>query len=837
MPEAIRAESGLERADPRCATLPSLVISAALSLSAGEARAAGLSPDLGGFLSGLYALDAQGIAALAMTLGAVAFAVLSAVLLVRMRARWAQAVAAARAEAAALRAEVDQAAALLSAEPQVLVIWPAGDDEPRIVGDTQIVTSVPIPRRTLAFGTWLRPDLAQAMESAVASLRERGEAFSMPLTTLGGHHLEAEGKAIGGRAVLRLRDVSGARRALNELAAAHRKLLAEIEPFRRLIETLPAPVWARAADGRLRWVNAAYAVAVEAADAADAVARQLELLERPAREEADRARGQGEAYSRRMPVIVAGNRCVVDVFEAPAESGSAGVGIDVTEAESLRVELARMLEAHRRTLDQLPSAVAIFTANHRLAFCNAAYRTLWELDPAFLDQEPTDSAILDRLRAQRKLPEQADFREWRNRLFEAYHGLESKEHWWHLPDGRTLRVVTTPNPEGGITYVFDDVTEKLELERRYDALIRVQGETLDNLAEAVAVFGSDGRLRLFNPAFSTMWRIPSALLANRPHIENVVELCRPLHADADFWDRLRAAVTSLEARLPVEGRLERGDGSVIDCATLPLPDGATLVTFQDVTDTVNFERALRERNDALEAADVLKNDFIHHVSYELRTPLTNIIGFAHLLHDDATGPLTEKQREYLGYISSSSAALLAIINDILDLASIDAGAMQLDLGPVDIRRTMEAAAEGVLDRLAEHDLSLNIHTPHDLGSFIADERRVRQILFNLLSNAIAFSSPGGTITLTAERRADSILLSVMDNGRGIPAEIADRVFDRFETHSLGSQHRGAGLGLSIVRSFVELHGGTVSLHSVEGQGTTVTCEFPIDHTARRVAAE
>jgi signal transduction histidine kinase len=829
MPETIRAEDGFERIVPRRAVLPGAAAVAALALSVSPAEAIGLTT--------LAALDRHEVVGLALTLGAVAFAVLSAIMLVRARTRAAAELQDAHAENVALRAEVDQAVALLRAEPQVLVVWSAGDDEPQIIGDTELVTSAPIPRRTLAFGTWLRPELAQAMESAVTTLRERGEGFAMPLTTLGGHHVEAEGRALGGRAILRLRDVSGARRALHELTAVHRRLMDDIAPLRALLEALPAPAWAREADGRIKWVNAAYAQAVEAKDAADVVARQLELLDRPARAEVELARAAGQSYARRTPVIVAGNRCVVDVFDAPAETGSAGLGIDVTEVETMRAELARMMEAHRRTLDQLPTAVAIFTARHRLAFCNAAYRDLWGLDAAFLEQEPTDSVILDRLRAQRKLPEQADFRQWRNQLFEAYRALEAKEHWWHLPDGRTLRVVTTPNPEGGITYVFDDVTEKLELERRHDALIRVQGETLDNLAEAVAVFASDGRLRLHNTAFSGMWRISPALLANRPHIENVIELCRPLHGDAEFWQRLRVAVTSLEARVPLQARLERGDGSVIDCATLPLPDGATLLTFQDVTDTVNFERALRERNDALEAADELKSDFIHHVSYELRTPLTNIIGFAHLLHDDATGPLTEKQHEYLGYISSSSAALLAIINDILDLASIDAGAMQLDLGAVDVRRTIDAAAEGVRDRLAEHDLSLDVRTPKDIGSFVADERRVRQVLFNLLSNAIAFSAPGATITLTAERRPDGLALTVEDRGRGIPAEIVERVFDRFETHALGSHHRGAGLGLSIVRSFVELHGGTVTLHSVEGQGTTVTCLFPLDHTARRVAAE
>jgi signal transduction histidine kinase len=245
---------------------------------------------------------------------------------------------------------------------------------------------------------------------------------------------------------------------------------------------------------------------------------------------------------------------------------------------------------------------------------------------------------------------------------------------------------------------------------------------------------------------------------------------------------------------------------------------------------------LRERNEALEAADRLKIDFVHHVSYELRSPLTNIIGFAHFLGDPVTGSLTEKQREYLSYITVSTNALLAIINNILDLASIDAGAMTLNLGPVDIRRTMEAAAEGVQDRLVKNAITLEIRSIHDIGSFIADERRVRQSLFNLLANAVGFSPPGETVTFAAHRVEDAVVFSVTDRGPGIPADVQDKVFDWFETHSLGSRHRGTGLGLSLVRSFVELHGGSVRLESALGRGTTVTCVFPLNLQAQRSAA-
>jgi signal transduction histidine kinase len=262
-----------------------------------------------------------------------------------------------------------------------------------------------------------------------------------------------------------------------------------------------------------------------------------------------------------------------------------------------------------------------------------------------------------------------------------------------------------------------------------------------------------------------------------------------------------------------------------------------MLTFQDITDTENVERALRERNEALEAADQMKVDFVHHVSYELRSPLTTIIGFAHFLSDPGTGPLTPKQSEYVGYITSSTDALLALINNILDLATIDAGAMSLNLGPVDIRKTIDDAVEGVQDRLVRERIRLHVALDPEIGNFVGDQRRVVQVLYNLLANAVGFSPQDSVVALSAVRTDHKIIFSVTDSGPGIPAEVKDKVFDWFESHSNGSRHRGAGLGLSLVRSFVELHGGKVHVDSVVGIGTTVTCSFPIDQQAHRNAAE
>jgi signal transduction histidine kinase len=781
----------------------------------------------------LYALE---IAGAAFGIGLFVFAVTAAILYLRQRTRTIALEASRDDDIIALRAERDRVNTMLLSEPQIVVTWGTAGSEPDILGETSLITSAALPQRVLAFGSWLEPDKAQAMERATDALRANGEPFSMALMTLAGRAIDAEGRAIGGCAVLRLRDVSGFKRELAELNAKYEKLVSNMDSLRTLVEAVPAPVWVRDIDGTLIYANQAYASAVEAKDAADAMGRGIELLDRTGREQARSARAAGKIYSSRIPAIVAGNRRIFDILDVPTRNGSAGLGIDVTEIGTLRAELNGLAEAHRRTLDQLATGVAIFGADQKLVFYNAAYRALWDLDAAFLDQSPSDSEVLDRLRAARKLPEETDFRAWKSALHEAYRATEAKESLWYLPDGRNLRAVTTPNRQGGVTYVFEDVTERLDLARRYDALIRVQGETLDNLVEAIAVFGSDGKMRLHNPALSKMWKLDAGALAEHPHIEAVISWCRMLYGEDSLWRKLRAAVTAIEDRAQVSGRLERKDGSVVDLVTVPLPDGATLVAFQDVTDTVNVERALIERNEALEAADQLKLDFVHHVSYELRSPLTNIIGFAHFLREPATGPLTPKQDEYLGYINTSTNALLAIINDILDLATIDAGSMTINLGAVDIRKTMEGAAEGIKDRLVKDGIKLEIKAPPDIGSFTADERRIRQILFNLLSNAVGFSPAGETVTLSAERRDDSIVFSVVDHGPGIPPEMLDRVFDWFETHPLGSRHRGAGLGLSIVRSFVELHNGQIKLDSTVGRGTTVLCTFPIEQAAKQTTA-
>ena len=485
-------------------------------------------------------------------------------------------------------------------------------------------------------------------------------------------------------------------------------------------------------------------------------------------------------------------------------------------------------ETRFRSFDRLATAFAVFDREQRLTHFNQAYVELWQLEPEWLATHPRDGEILDRLRQARRLPEKADYRDWKKSWLAAYGSNAQVEDQWHLPDGRTLHVVADRGGEAGVTYLYENVTARLSLESRYNALIEVQRETLDTLREGVAVFAPSGRLRLYNRAFATIWRLNPRQLDGEPHIDEIISSCRVLYDAPEEWERIKEAVTAIVTeRHADERQFDRADGSVVSSAVLPLPDGGTLLTYVDVSDSKKAERALIERAEALEAADRLKTAFIGHVSYELRTPLTNIIGFSELLASPVAGQLSDRQRDYLNDIRLSGRTLLAIIDDILDLATIDAGTLELKLSAVKVKDVIEQAVQGVEERLKQNDVELDIGIEPGIDEFFADGRRVTQVLYNLLSNAIGFSTDGGKIALKCGCKDAMIFFSVEDQGVGIPEDYQQAVFDRFESRSHGSRHRGAGLGLSIVKSLAELHGGTVALDSAPGRGTRVTVLLPL----------
>lgn len=574
--------------------------------------------------------------------------------------------------------------------------------------------------------------------------------------------------------------------------------------FRSLLDTLPFPVWVRDATLDVAFANRA--------------AEQTQPFEDT--ELARCALAARSATSDRRPAGTNGNEHVLEVVETPVAGwpGTVGFAVETKPATN---------GADREILAGLATAIAVYDAGAHLIFFNDAYARLFRLDADWLATGPRLGDVLDRMRAARRLPETADYRAFRSDNLGLIGSIRApREDVAHLPDGSSIRTVVSPHPSGGLVFAYDDFTDRLTLERSVAEADAVARETIDNLHEGVAVFGSDGRLRLGNPAFVRLWGFGDdvAGLHLADFIDRVDERLPPA---GDSSERKRQTLAAVLRRRRDLGRIVLADGTVVDYANVPLPDGSVLLSYLDVSDSVRVEQALRERAEALREADRLKSAFIADVSYEVRTPLTALQGFAQMLADGYFGTLNARQSEYVQCIVDAGNDLASVIDGILDLATIEAGMMTLELDAVDVHGLLAAVMSLVRERARHKSLRLEFDCPTDIGWIVCDERRIKQVVLNLLGNAVRFTPTRGRVRVAAGREDNAIMLAVSDTGPGIPERDQARVFEVFErgAGSNGSAS-GPGLGLALVRRFIELHGGTVAMESKPGTGTTVTCRLP-----------
>ncbi len=714
---------------------------------------------------------------------------------------------------------------LIGAGPDGLFVWTT---DGRATCSRRMAVLLNLPKGTESTFEDVRARFAgealTALDQAIRELKHEGEPFDLLLPLSGGprfvHVVGARTASRDGRWLadaVWMRDVTETSGNVDQrVNAPPPELSDDQEWMAALLDTLPMPVWLRDANLKLAFVNRACAD-----DNALETTHDLAVA----------ARRRGGPVAERRGIALEGAPRLYEITEAPLGPwpGTLGFAIDRSAAEEMEGSAARDTAARHQVFESLTTAIAIFGSDTRMVYSNSVYAQLWGLDPEWLAASPTLGTVLERLREMRRLPEFADFRLFKEEQLALFGSLDAPvEELLHLPSGATYRCLINPYSLGGLVFIYEDATERLALERSLNTLIAVQRETLDNLYEGVAVFGSDGRLKLSNPVLAKLWKLPSLDLEGEPHIAAFIDMTRPLLVGIDDWGAYKERVIArLMSRGPSTGRILRVDGSIVDYANVPLPDGAVLLSYLDVTDRTRLEEALRQRAEALHEANRLKSEFIANVAHEVRTPMNTVIGFADILAEGYFGELNPRQTEYIKGILETSQNLMSVVGDILDLATIEAGLMTLGLDTVDVHGMLASSLQLVRDRARRKNQNLEFDCPPDLGWIVADERRLRQVLFNLLSNAVNFTRPQGTIRLSARRDENEIEIAVEDNGIGIPISDQERIFQSFERGpELEGESPGAGLGLSLVKRFIELHGGSVEISSRPNKGTKVVCRLP-----------
>ncbi|MGB0934837.1 MAG: PAS-domain containing protein [Alphaproteobacteria bacterium] len=613
---------------------------------------------------------------------------------------------------------------------------------------------------------------------------------------------------------------------LREIPSSEAASLVTDSVYRRILDHIPTPVWYSDIDGRMSYCNPMFA---------DIIGKSPEVIVEQNMRPWSRtfiADNNDETRSITQHGIIGGARRLLRYVEKPMDKagGSVGYAQDLTEIEQAQRTLDRHISAHREAFEQIATAVAIYGPDKRLNFFNSAYARMFQFDDAWLHSNPTMMEILDEKHRNRMLAETADFPAFKKRWSQLFTTLISPiQELMHMPDERTIRLVAAPHPLGGMILSFEDVTENLVLERQTNTQLAVQKETLDHLHEGVVVYASDNRIRLSNPAFARLWNIEMESIAPGKHIgDSLDDLCEYLDYGDDWPAYKQKIIDHITDRVPKTGRLNRKDKTVLEFSYVPLPDGGHLLSYTDVTDSYRVEQALRDRNDALETTDKVKSEFLANVSFELKAPLNTILGFSEILTDEYFGSLNQEQAAYCKGIHDSSKQLLGLVNDIIDLATIEAGQMSLNLQPVEIKSLLKNTSALLSKRIEDQKIELVINCAQRIKNVVADERRLKQAIFNLLNNSIKYTQPGGKITLSAKKDSQYLYLTVKDTGFGISKKDQDRIFDKFERTDLAnSRYSGAGLGLSLVKSLIELHGGKVDIYSKPYAGTEVTCQIPL----------
>ena len=747
--------------------------------------------------------------------------------------------------AAFAAAQTEKLAGLIEASPYLPVV---------VRGDWRIEASERLGRwlgldrgprnfdELCGLGAGLARDDHDALRQAILGAQRGAKPFTMSLRPQGGArtilvHGRPAPVTIGGSGsvLLWLDDATESLSSQIALKAERDEAMAAFEALSGLIEVAPFPMWFRDTRLELALVNRAYVSAVEAKSAEVVIDQGIELLEPvagiSAGEAAQAARTAGAAQLRTVPVTIAGERRIMRVVDVPLTPqggkpiGVAGYAIDVQELESERGAHRRFAETQRELLDRLSAAVAQFGPDHGLVFANQPFRRMFDLDADSVAEAPDFARLLDAWRDAGRTPEVRDFPEWRQGHVEWFALPQASEEDWLLRDGTHLRVVGQPTPDGGLLLIAEDRTEQVQLAGARDTLLRVRTATFDNLFEAIAVFAPDGRLHLWNQRFRRLWGVDEPTLAAHPRVDVLMggladRLAKPNQISI-VQEVIRAATLERTQRV---GEIRFRDGRYFDFAAIPLPDGNALLIMLDVSDNRKMESALRERNEALEAADKVKTAFLSRMSYELRTPLTSIGGFGEMLQAGYAGKLSDGQQAYVDAIMDSVAVLGRQIDNVLDLAQGEAGTLVVERAPVDVVLLLRGAL-GQAKLLADAEgIELVGNLSAGLGEIRGDSARLSRLVAGLLDNAIRYTAPtrkrGGRVLLHADGDARGVDIIVSDNGPGMP----EAVVAVTKGQQAGTQ--SGGIGLALARQLVAAHGGTMEVMSEKGQGTLVRVSLP-----------
>ncbi len=658
---------------------------------------------------------------------------------------------------------------------------------------------------------------AEPALQAFARLQRLGTEIHLTANDRLDRVIEFKGAPEGGHLRVVMREAAPAEAALQPIEDVQRQpAVWASDTLSALLETAPLLIWNRSPDGTVNWTGGQIATNDRAVEASQAIEMIL----------ARHSFGEQSANPVRRIRLEIGepDPMALHAVEIAGQDGTiCGFAVDASLAASVERTLTRFIQTMTETFAHLTVGLGIFDRNHRLVLFNPTLAEMWDIDAVWLARRPDLREILDRLRLSRRLPHVPDYQQWRDKMVALFEDPEAVqyEESWDLSSGERIRVMARPHPHGALAFVFDDVTEQVQLETRYRHMDDLLSTALERLDEGLVVFGPDGILRFVNSAFHEIWETDAEAVCPGMHAREVFDLCSRLSVEADLWERCITFATGEEQRKVWARTLTLATGRIVRARFAPLPGGSTLAAFADMSDSERAAQALRDRSKVLEAAEDMRRAVLDQISHKLRTPLNSIFGFGQLLSDPRFGELNLRQQAYARGIIEAAEHLLETVKDVTELATLQTLGEDRPTELIGIETAIAATHDVLKARAANAGVDLTCAETGPEEMLYRSVLPLRQILFYLAADAIQRGEAGSAVEIGADLQDDGqIALSVLERpAKGLPIT--------------ASQVENASPIIPLVRRLAEREGGVLRVEDcTEWPAVKVVCEFPFEQAER-----
>jgi signal transduction histidine kinase len=610
-----------------------------------------------------------------------------------------------------------------------------------------------------------------------------------------------------------------------------------------LIDILPIYVWQEDRNMKITYCNKQYASAVESTQEG-VVANGITLIlkRRHSHSLAEQIRNspkQSVEYA-----IIRGDRRALNVtrIQCDERDVSTWIAIDTTEHESLQKRHANYKKQIEEIFDIISVPIAIFDHDTALIFANSAIARLFHMSGTNIHELRRFSDIVDSLICNEAIVVNSSASEYREKIMRIISTLiEPYYTSIGLRDGKTMSVAILPIRDGGLMFMFDDVSERVDLERKIGSLESIYAEIARSLQDGVMIFGDDNKIRLTNKALRRILCVNQQTSAEESmppdsdgqHMRDFFEMHKDAFAASDVANDFFATLVSASTtRSPVSDTIEFTNGKTIRYRYSSLPEGLNMVTFTDVTDSLVLDDAINEKNMVVEQLGGLKETLVSKIACEFKTPLGTILGFVDILYNMYFGDLNEKQLGYCRELRNITANLTETVDAIIHLINIEHENVKLKFEETDLPEFMDRIVKRFTKRAEDNDVKLTIDVKMQGGPVIIDRQLMQNALSQLISRAIKVSPRGSVVSVVVETSTEPeefIDVVVIDAGIAVSSEDVDDYIKLMSGSNIGSiVGYGSMLEIILARETIELHKGKVTvIANDDDSGTKVVCSIPM----------